>query len=65
MLEFTKMHLKVHPYLGRSHAAVPECDGVGLVLEPVGQINRSEAEQLSNQATQSSIDIPLAGNGKA
>ena len=50
--------------LDRSHPAVPESEGVGVVLQPVGQVDSAAAQQFAHQAAQGALHVSLAGDGE-
>ena len=46
------------------HAAVPESESVGVVLQPVGQVDSTAAQQFAHQAAQGALHVSLAGDGE-
>ena len=48
-----------------SHAAMPESEGGGVVLQPVREIHRATAQQFSHQAAQGALHVSLAGDGES
>ena len=52
------------PHLKRSHAAVPEGQGVFVVLEPVGEVDGATSGKLADGAAQRAVDVSLARHRK-
>ena len=50
--------------LDRSHPAVPESQSVGVVLQPVGEVDGAAAQQFAHQAAQGALHVSLAGDGE-
>ena len=52
------------PHLKRSHATVPEGQGVFVVLEPVGEVDGATSGELADGAAQRAVDVSLARHRK-